>query len=226
MLFSSALLKYVEAIRQIVLQEKANNSSMWLTGLLKKLQLSKIELQTAWQNILTCTNDLAMAKNIKNKPEIVVCRRFLFSWLIWTEKGSTPILTLVLSVMMIHILWTLVLDIDTPYDIMWWLTVFSTCYIFPISVTSVKICHLQIPPIVYLSNVKLYYMLLQATNQHVSGLSHCFSSILKCKTQFMSCVFSHLFDTEWSVHHLSMMRQSGNKHETWVGKKLTVHSNC
>jgi len=66
MLFIPSPLKYLVAIRQIVLQEKANNESM--PGLLSKLQLLT--------SSMTCTNDFAKAKNIKNKPEIMVCRSF------------------------------------------------------------------------------------------------------------------------------------------------------
>lgn len=112
------------------------------------------------------------------------------------------------------------------WHIMWWLTVFYTCYIFPISVTSLSSCRLlrlvtlsymRIPPVLNLSNVKRYYTLLQAANQHARGFSHFFNSIHKCNTQTERVSSPHLFDTQRSVRPLSMTRQSRNKHEhEWV----------
>lgn len=115
------------------------------------------------------------------------------------------------------------------WHIMWWLTVFYTCYIFPISVTSLSSCRLlrlvtlsymRIPPVLNLSNVKRYYTLLQATNQHARGFSYFFNSIHKCNTQTERV--SRLLSS--SVWHAKVSPPSLNDEAvqeqtwTWVGK--------
>lgn len=114
-----------------------------------------------------------------------------------------------------------------------WLTVFHTCYIFPISFTSLSSCrllrlvtlsHVQIPLVVNLSNVKLYYLLCYCGQPINLLVGSAIASIQYVNVKLSSNaarVFSHQFDMKRSVRPRSMTRQSRIKHETWVGKNCT-----